>query len=252
MSVNDISVIWTTHWSYQIAVCYSLLVIFQSKTGNKRDFSLRWKWLLSWMSHSPAPHTHPTPSILASHIYRSFISNILPFSGLSIIIFWFYEELWMSCISYFQFCVCIMSISEVIFYLSSRMKISCTATVIFHFCESIMHSRNAFHWVSKCDSSHAPLSAGCCLPSLFTYYLLSNASVRIRCWLSPCSTLRHQEGNLAIKIEVPLITWSAEITVRGLIGIKARKKGREGPELTPSNAGFERCLWYVWYLVCSA
>lgn len=151
------------------------------------------------------------PPILASHIYRSFISNTLPFSSLSIIVFWFYEEL-LRCISYFQWCVCIMSISEVIFYL--RMKISCIATVIFHFCESEMHSGSAFHCINKCGSSQACLTAGCCLlsPYWLTTLFLSHASVHIRCWLSFCSTLRHQEANLVTKIKVPLITQHAEIT----------------------------------------
>lgn len=166
------------------------------------------------------------PPVLASHIYRLFIWNKLPFSILSIIMFWLYEELFMRCISYFQLCVC-MSISEVTSYLSLRMKLSCTAAVIFHLYESEMHLGSAFRCVNKCGSSQGPLTVGCCLSSpLFTYYSLSNASVRIWCRLSSCGTLRHQEANLATKIKVPfdnLACWNYS-----LMGIKARKRIGKG------------------------
>lgn len=106
------------------------------------------------------------PPVRASPIHRSFISNKLRFSSLSIILFWLYEELVMRYVSYFQLCVCIMSISEVIFYW--RMKILHTATLIFHFHGSEMHSGSAFHCVNKCGSNQAPLTAGCHLPSPYS------------------------------------------------------------------------------------
>lgn len=100
--------------------------------------------------------TLPTP-ILASHIYHLFQINYCS---------------QIVCHHVMVLCVCIMSNSEVIFYL--RMKLPCTDIMTFHFYESEMHSGSAFHCVNKHVSSQDSLTAGCHLlpPSSLTILFL--------------------------------------------------------------------------------